>query len=147
MDCSCADKGMWLAGLFGPFLTIVGIWMLIGSEYLAVLLMGKGIAGKKGEKITKFEDLGIKDRPGVFYTWAVFLIFIGLFILTQYHSFEDAFLMFVPILGYIFFIIGLLGLFLPNMIASFMFGSRHFIRAVGIIPLVLGLVLTAAAHL
>lgn len=122
------QNAIWLAQIFGPFLTVIGFWMLLTARYLEPMW-------KK-----------IKDQTGSFYTWGVVYLFVGIVILTMYHEWSRGPYVFVTILGWMYALLGIGTLFTANPIAKLLYTNRNFIQTRGIIPLVWGLILIAVGY-
>ncbi len=60
------NAAMWLASIFGPFLVILGLWMLLYCDQYTKVLNG------------------IKGSAGLFYMNSVFNLLIGFTVLSQY---------------------------------------------------------------
>ncbi|MBS0615176.1 MAG: hypothetical protein JSR58_01320 [Verrucomicrobia bacterium] len=117
------QNAMWLASIFGPFLTIMGLWMLLYSE-----------------NMTKVWN-ALKNAPASFYFGAVANLLIGLTILSQYDLWTSDVYVLVTLLGWVFLIRGIMGLFVPQMLVELTMGHKGFFKGMGIIPLVWGLAL------
>ncbi len=122
------QNAMWLASIFGPFMTIIGLWMLLYVENLTKVWSA------------------IKNNPAAFYYGSVVNFLIGLTILTQYDMWSwDAFVL-VTLLGWVMVIRGIMGLFLPQLLLKMMMSNPSFVKVMGVIPLVWGLALCWLAY-
>lgn len=114
---------MWLAGIFGPFMAIIGLWMLLYHDNVV--------------KITN----SIKSTPGAFYMGGVFNLLVGLTILSEYDSWMHGVACLVTLLGWVMIIRGILALFIPQLVIKLTMTNRTFLKVMGVIPLVWGLAL------
>lgn len=114
---------MWLASIFGPFLTIMGLWMLLYSENLMKVWNA------------------LKSAPASFYYGAVANLLIGLTILSQYDVWTADAYVFVTLLGWVALIRGVMGLFVPQLLIQMTMGSKGRQKVMGFIPLIWGLIL------
>jgi hypothetical protein len=117
------QNALWLASIFGPFLTIIGLWMLLFSENLMKVWTA------------------LKSSPVAFYFSGWVNLLIGLTILSQYDMWSwDGFVL-VTILGWVLVIRGIMALFVPQMLVKCTMCNSNFMKIQGIIPLVWGLAL------
>jgi hypothetical protein len=112
-----------IAKTFGPFLAIVGLWMLLFGDNVAKIMTA------------------IKNSPGAQYASALLLLLIGLFLINSYNVWMANMLIFVTLLGWVAFIRGVLGLYMPQLMVSVFLSNRKWNRFFGIIPRVWGLIL------
>lgn len=118
------NAAMWLASIFGPFLVILGLWMLLYcDQYMKVLG-------------------GIKGSAGLFYMNSVFNLLIGFTVLSQYDLWGWNLLVLVTLLGWVMVIRGVMGLFVPQLLMDILMGKHGFAKIMGIIPLVWGVFLS-----
>ncbi len=118
------NAAMWLASIFGPFLVILGLWMLLYcDQYMKVLS-------------------GIKSSAGLFYINSIFNLLIGFTVLSQYDLWGWDMLVLVTILGWAMVVRGVMGLFVPQLLMDILMGKHGFSKIVGIIPLVWGVFLS-----
>ncbi|MBP7074692.1 MAG: hypothetical protein KBA81_04830 [Rhabdochlamydiaceae bacterium] len=118
------NAAMWLASIFGPFLVILGLWMLLYCDQYTKVLNG------------------IKGSAGLFYMNSVFNLLIGFTVLSQYDLWGWNLLVLVTILGWVMVIRGIMGLFVPQLLIDIMMGKHGFSKVMGIIPLVWGVFLS-----
>ena len=117
------DYAVWLASVFGPFLTIIGVWMLVYTDNL----------------MQTYHSL--KSAPALVYLRSVFNLVLGLFIIAQFNVWEkDASLM-VTLLGWGFFSRGAVTLFAPQFAMKMGLSDQKILQVRGIIPLIWGLLL------
>lgn len=116
------ESALMIARIFGPFLAIVGLWMLLYSDNLVKIVTS------------------IKNSPAAIYQSAILNLVFGLFIISGYNGWRmDAFF-FVTLLGWALFIRGVLGLFMPQVLIKLMTKSS-WVKLMGIIPFIWGLIL------
>jgi hypothetical protein len=118
------NAAMWLASIFGPFLVILGLWMLLYCDQYHKVLSG------------------IKGSAGLFYTNSVFNLLIGFTVLSQYDLWGWNLLVLVTLLGWVMVIRGVMGLFVPQLLMDVLMGKHGFAKILGIVPLVWGVFLS-----
>ncbi len=118
------NAAMWLASILGPFMTIIGLWMLLYYDQLIKVLSG------------------IKNSPALFYLSSVYNLLIGFTILSQYDLWGWNALVLVTLLGWAMVVRGVMGLFVPQLLMDFFMGKPQFTKIMGIIPLIWGLFLS-----
>lgn len=116
------DSAIMLAKIFGPFLAIVGLWMLIYRDNLMKVVTS------------------MKSSPAALYMSALISLILGLFIIIHYNGWRMDIYTFVTLLGWVLFLRGLLGLFMPHVIVIFT-SKPSWVKVMGVIPLVWGLIL------
>ena len=117
------QNAMWLASIFGPFMTILGLWMLLYADNLMKVWNAA------------------KNAPASFYFGGVSHLLIGLAILSQYDMWSwDAYVL-VTLLGWVLVIRGVMTLFVPQLLIQLCMSNTSFMKVMGIIPLVWGLAL------
>jgi hypothetical protein len=117
------DTAMLLASIFGPLLGIVGLWMLLYSDNLLKVVNS------------------IKGSPGLLYTGAVINLLVGLTIVTQYNVWSADLSVFLTLLGWVQILRGVLVLFIPQVVIKTTMTHLGFVKVMGIIPLIWGLLL------
>ena len=118
------NAAMWLASIFGPFLVILGLWMLLYCDQYTKVLSG------------------IKSSAALFYTNSVFNLLIGFTVLSQYDLWGWNLLVLITLLGWVMVIRGVMGLFVPQLLMDILMGKHGFAKIMGIIPLVWGVFLS-----
>jgi hypothetical protein len=118
------ESAMMLARVFGPFLGILGLWMLLYGDNVVKIMTA------------------MKNSPSALYASAVFNLLIGLFIINAYNVWIWDVFFFITLLGWVMFIRGLLGLFMPQAIVKGVMTKGNWMKTMGIIPFVWGLILT-----
>ncbi len=119
---------MWIASIFGPFMTILGLWMLLYVDNMMKVWSG------------------IKNNPPAFYFSCVANFLIGLTILSEYDMWSSDAYALVTLLGWVMVIRGILGLFLPQLLIKLTMSNTSFMKVMGVIPLVWGLALCWLAY-
>lgn len=117
-------NAMWLASIFGPFMAIIGLWMLLYSDNLVKVYSA------------------IKSSPSVLYFSAILNLFLGLIVLNQYDMWSMDGYVLVTLLGWVMIIRGVMGLFVPQLLIQLILSNTGFLKVYGIIPLVWGLALS-----
>lgn len=112
-----------IAQIFGPFLAIVGLWMLLFSDNHAKVMTA------------------IKNSAAAQYGLSVGHLLWGLIIISLFNVWEGSMLLLVTLLGWALFVRGVLGLYMPHFIAKYFFMNQSYTRFSGILPLVWGLLL------
>lgn len=116
------DSAIMLAKIFGPFLAIMGLWMLIYQDNLLKIVTST------------------KNSPAALYFSALISLLLGLFIIIHYNGWRMDIYTFVTLLGWFLFLRGLLGLFMSHLIVMLV-SNRSWLKVSGVIPLVWGLIL------
>ena len=94
------DTAIMIARVFGPLLGILGLWMLLYGENVVKIMTAT------------------KNSPSALYCNAVFNLLIGLFIINAYNVWVWDIFFFVTLLGWVLFIRGVLGLFMPQVLVK-----------------------------
>lgn len=119
---------MMIAKVFGPYLAILGIWMLLYSDNTS--------------KISS----AIKNSIAAQYGMACVNMLLGLFIINSFNMWEMNALFFVTLLGWALFVRGVMGLFMPQLIVTYMLTHKGWSKAMGLVPFVWGLILIWIAY-
>lgn len=122
------ESAIMLARVFGPFLGIIGLWMLL-----------------YGDSVIKIMN-SMKSSPAALYASAVFNLLIGLFIINAYNVWIWDVFFFVTLLGWAMFIRGLFAFFMPQLIVKSTMTKTNWMKTMGIIPFVWGLILTWSGY-
>lgn len=117
------QKAYWLATIFGPFLVILGVWML----------------GYKENLMKTYSS--IKGTPSVMYLRSIINMLVGLTIIREYNLWIANMAILVTLLGWAMLIRGIITLFAPQFCISIGMSDQKVIQARGFIPLVWGLLL------
>lgn len=118
------SSAIMIAKVFGPLLGIVGLWMLL-----------------YGENVIKIAT-SVKNSPAAQYAGAFYHLLFGLVIIHFYNVWNWNAFFFVTLLGWWMFIRGVLGLFMPQLIVEWFMTKATWMKTMGIIPFVWGLILT-----
>lgn len=105
------NAAMWLASILGPFMTIIGLWMLLYYDQLIKVLSG------------------IKNSPALFYLSSVYNLLIGFTILSQYDLWGWNALVLVTLLGWAMVVRGVMGLFVPQLLMDFFMENHNLPRS------------------
>lgn len=122
------DAALMLAQIFGPFLAIKGLWMLLYGDNLVKIMHS------------------IKGSPAAFYISTCFYLLLGVFFINTFNMWMMNAAFAVTLLGWMFFLRGALGLFLPQIIVKACMTKTSWIKIMGIIPFVWGLILIWFAY-
>jgi len=117
------ESAMMIARVFGPFMAILGLWVLLYSDNVAKIWNS------------------MKNSPAALYASAVLNLLVGLFIINGYNFWSMNIFFFVTLLGWVSFIRGVIGLFMPQLIVRLFMLKSSGIRLLGLVPLVWGLIL------
>lgn len=110
------------ADVFGPFLVILGLWMLLYSDNL-------------GKIVTS-----IKGSPASFHILGLLQLLIGLILVRQCNVWNMTGVVLVTLLGWVFLVRGILSLFFPQLLMKFIARGK-WTKFAGIIPLVWGVLM------
>lgn len=117
------DSAVMLAKVFGPFLAIIGLWMLIYGDHLVKIMSA------------------MKNSPPSLYLAAIITLLIGLFIINTYNIWSIDIYVFVTLFGWAMFLRGLLGFFMAPVLVKLFMQKTAWIKVMGIFPFVWGLIL------
>lgn len=117
------DNSIWLSSIFGPFLVILGLWMLLYTENMIQVMDA------------------VRKSPAVLYLMGVINLLIGLFIVSEYNMWSWQWNTLVSLLGWIMIVRGVVAFFIPQLFAKWMSPKEKKLSLFGIIPLVYGLLL------
>lgn len=112
-----------IAKVFGPFLAILGLWMLLFGDNFAKIATA------------------IKSSPAAQYGGALANLLLGLIVIISFNEWMGNMMIFVTLLGWYMFIRGVLGLYMPHLVNNFLYSNRKFSKVLGLIPFVWGLIL------
>ncbi len=113
----------YLGAIFGPFMTIIGAWMLLYSETLVTIWRA------------------VKNSPALLYYSSILNLLLGLILMSLYALWDWNLCVTITLLGWAMTIRGAMGLFLPQMFMKLCLGNPKFAKFSGFIPLVWGLAL------
>jgi len=117
------DNAIFLSSIFGPLLGIVGLWMLLYGDNLMKVVTS------------------IKGSPGLLYLGAMINLLVGLTIVNQYNVWMWDLSLLLTLLGWVQILRGVLVLFIPQFVIKTTMTDQGFIKVMGIIPLIWGLLL------
>lgn len=112
-----------MASIFGPFLLILGVWMLL--------------FGDNFHKIWT----SMKTTPSSFHLTAWINMLIGISILATYHYVGWDLSVLITLLGWAMLIRGFIMLYMPQMWVRTTMGNEIFMRTMGLVPLSWGVLL------
>jgi hypothetical protein len=119
---------MWIAGVFGPFLAIMGLWMLLYADNLMKVWTA------------------IKNSPALVYLISILTLLAGIIIVKEYNMWAWDACLLVTLLGWVFVLRGVMGLFVPQVLIRWTIGNSSVAKIQGIIPFVWGLALCWLAY-
>ncbi|NGX36968.1 MAG: hypothetical protein K1000chlam2_00114 [Chlamydiae bacterium] len=117
------ESAMMLARVFGPFMGILGLWMLLYGDNVVKIMAA------------------IKNSPTAQYSSAVFNLLIGLVIISMYNVWVWDIFFFVTLLGWAMFIRALFAFFMPQVVVRSLMTRNAWMKTMGMIPFVWGLIL------
>ncbi len=116
-------EAIFLSSIFGPYLLIMGLWMLVHRKNYE----------KIGESISK--------TPMAIYIVGWTSLLIGLVIISTYDVWEWDALVFVTLLGWAYLVRALIVLFMPQLYLKAEAHKKSWIKLGGIIRFVWGILL------
>ncbi len=122
------DFAFMAARVFGPFLAIWGLWMLLYGDNVVKIMTA------------------IKNSPAVQYSNSVISLVVGIYMIANYNVWMSNIFFFVTLLGWVLFLRGLLGLFMPHLVIRCTMTGTTCMKTMGIIPFVWGLILIWAGY-
>lgn len=117
------QSAMCLGSIFGPFLIILGFWMLFYRSNLTKVITS------------------MKSTPGILYVAGVINLIVGLAVISQYNVWMWQLPLTVTIFGWVVFIRGLLAFFFPQMLFHKNVTSASYLQLKGIVVLIWGLLM------
>ncbi len=117
-----------LAQIFGPFLAIVGLWMLIYGENVVKIMTS------------------MKNSPSALYFSAVVNLLIGIVIINNFNMWDWQPMLVLTLVGWVMILRGVLGLFMPKLIIEWLMTNTSCMKTMGIVPFVAGLILIWTAY-
>jgi hypothetical protein len=118
------QNAMWLASIFGPFLMILGIWMLFYRDNMMKVCNS------------------IKSTPGLLYFSGILNLLIGLIVISEFSFWSWGLTVLVTLLGWALLVRGLMIFFLPQFLLKKTMGDGEMLRVKGVIILIWGFGLT-----
>ena len=111
-----------ISKIFGPYLAILGLWMLLFGGYATKIFNG------------------IRNSPAALYGSSVINMLVGLVVITSYNQWIPSPMIFITLLGWAMFVRGVLGLYMPQFVLNTIL-SNKWSKLMGLIPLIWGLIL------
>jgi len=118
-----------LASIFGPILVFLGIWMLLYQDNV--------------KKVVE----SFQKTPAILYLTGMINLILGLTFITSFNVWKANFEILVTLLGWVFFIRGLIIFFLPNAILKLLKAQENAYVFFGLISVVWGLALSWLAFM
>ena len=112
-----------IASVFGPFMVILGAWMLIRSAQLIKIWAS------------------FKAHPSSFFLIGIINLLLGVYLVSQYNFWYWSKSFLVTLLGWVLTIRGLIALFFPDFFIKHTMTQRALAKVIGWIPLIWGLIL------
>lgn len=122
------DSAVMMARIFGFFIGILGLWMLLYGDNVVKVMTS------------------IKNSPANQYINSVVSMFLGLYIMCSFNDWTWNVMITLTWLGWVFFLRGFLGLFVPHLVVKCMMTNTSWMKTMGIIPFVWGLILIWAGY-
>ena len=117
------QNAVFLASIFGPFLLILGLWMLLYHDNMMKVVSST------------------KSTPSVLGLVGIINLLIGLTVLGLYHTWSWSFPVLVTALGWFYLLRGLMIFFVPQVFVKFVLSNTSWLKIRGILPVVWGLAL------
>lgn len=118
------NAAMWLASIFGPYLLILGLWMLLYCDQYSKVVSG------------------FKTSAALLYLNSIFNLLIGFTVLSQYDVWGWNLMALVTLLGWVMVVRGVMGLFVPHVLINMMTKKHSCCKVMGLIPVVWGALLS-----
>ena len=112
-----------IASVFGPFMVILGAWMLIRSAQLIKIWAS------------------FKAHPSSFFLMGIINLLLGVYLVSHYNFWYWSKSLLVTLLGWVLTIRGLIALFFPDFFIKHTMTQRALAKVIGWIPLIWGLIL------
>ena len=117
------QNAVWLASIFGPFLSIMGLWALMYSDNMMKICNS------------------VKNSPAALYFNGVMNFLIGIFIVNQYNVWMMDIYFLITLLGWFAIVRGVAALFVPQIFMKCLMARSDSFKYIGLLPLVWGLAL------
>lgn len=115
------QNAIGFASIFGPFLIIMGLWMLFYYDNMMKMITSA------------------KNTPAVFCVTGVISLLVGLTVITNFNMWSWSLAVLVTIYGWWMVLKGFMTFFLPQMLIKCTMSNTKWLKVKGIIPLVWGL--------
>lgn len=112
-----------IASIFGPFMVILGGWMLLRSAQLIKIWAS------------------FKAHPSSFFLMGIINLLLGVYLVSHYNFWYWSKSLLVTLLGWVLTIRGLIALFFPDFFIKHTMTQRALAKVIGWIPLIWGLIL------
>lgn len=114
------QNAMWLASILGPFMMILGIWMLFYRDNMMKVCTS------------------IKSTPGVLYLSGIINLLVGLTVISEFTMWSWGLSVLVTLFGWALLVRGLMVFFLPQYLLKKTMAHADMLRVKAIIVLVWG---------
>lgn len=114
---------MMVASIFGPFLFIIGLWMLFYHDNMMKVVTS------------------MKNTPAAFYLVGALNLFLGLIIVNEYNVWMWNAALLVTLLGWLMIIRGLICLFMPQLFVKCCMNYPTWLKVRGVVVLIWGILL------
>lgn len=114
------ENAMGIATIFGPFLIIMGIWMLCYQANVKKVITS------------------VKSTPGLMYVMGIINTLIGLTVLSNFNMWTPSLTFLVTLFGWVIFLRGLLVFFAPQMLFTKGVTSPGYLKIKGLVLVVWG---------
>ena len=114
------DQAMYLAGIFGPFLMIFGLWMLFYHDNVMKLITS------------------MKQVPSLLWVSGTINMLIGLAVLNSWNEWSWSLYVLLTIFGWFCLLRGLMIFFVPQIFIQLAMSNSHWLQIRGVLPLIWG---------
>ena len=117
------NSSVAIASVFGPFMVILGAWMLVRSSQLIKVWAS------------------FKSHPASFFLLGVMNLLLGVCLVSQYNFWYWSKGLLVTLLGWLLTVRGLIALFFPDFFMKHTMTEPALAKVVGWVPFIWGLIL------
>lgn len=117
------EPSIAIASVFGPFMVILGLWMLLFSDNLVKIWSS------------------LKSNHAAFFLMGIINLLLGLYIINQYHVWSWSKATLVTLLGWFLVLRGIMSLFVPQVLVKYTMTEASLAKVVGLIPFIWGMIL------
>lgn len=114
---------MWIAGIFGPYLIIMGLWMLFYHDNMMKVLTS------------------LKNSPASLMVSSVISLIVGLAVISEYNVWMWQLALLVTLFGWYQLVRGVMVLFLPQLFIKLATNNQQWLKVKGLVPLIWGFLL------
>lgn len=115
------QNAMTMASIFGPFLVVMGLWVLFYKANMMKVMTS------------------LKTTPGLLYIMGVINLIVGLGVLSQFCVWNmGGFSALVTLFGWVVLIRGLLAFFMPQVLMNKKVTNSSYVKVKGVVVLVWG---------